>query len=615
MTDSLLTVPQPITDYQPYLPTGNEYVSLPTVRPDGCIESVNVLSMQALGLLEFAGNPLIAPRIGVEGQPLNARTVSLPVGGILTPPIVGERDGVRGRALIFAPPGHRGFVVLLEATNGASEPREVTLEIGLQWAEFNRVIFSRRETGGHRHFAWDAWTRSLVMEVTTPVGGAALAVATTETLDEQTISANANRARLGQLFRLLPGETKSLAFYFAVAQERDGARTTTMDLRRHGWRHLLEASEQWLSAHRPAGLPDDALGEMAWRNLLFNQFFAVGRTIDTDELALVTSRSPLYYVSVAFWARDVLLWSLPGLLLTDPVLAREALVTAFSRHLHKRSAGVHAHYINGVVLYPGFELDQLAAFLVALENYVRTTEDWAVLHEPEVERGLHVFPSLLAPHKHPRVELYSTFLLSTDDPAPLPYVTYDNALLWKALIFLGELETRQGHEVDGAAYALRAGNVREAIMEHCVVEGPAGKQFAGAVDLDGRHILFDEPPGSLALLAHYGFCPADHSIYRNTLGWIDSADNPQLGPAGRFQTAACVHAPYSWTLSLANMLLSAPGARGERAAKTLRAAPLDGGLACESFDADTGAPVTGRHFATCAGFLGYALYSWLRNLL
>ena len=166
MTDSLLTVPQPITDYQPYLPTGNEYVSLPTVRPDGCIESVNVLSMQALGLLEFAGNPLIAPRIGVEGQPLNARTVSLPVGGILTPPIVGERDSVRGQVLIFAPPGHRGFVVLLQATNGASEPREVTLEIGLQWAEFNRVIFSRRETGGHRHFAWDAWTRSPTFEDT-----------------------------------------------------------------------------------------------------------------------------------------------------------------------------------------------------------------------------------------------------------------------------------------------------------------------------------------------------------------------------------------------------------------------------------------------------------------
>jgi hypothetical protein len=614
MIDSLLTIPQPITDYQLYLPIGNEYVSLPTVRPDGGIESVNVLSMQARGLLEFAGDPLIAPRIGVEGRPLDTTTPRLPWGGILVTPVSGERDGVRGHVLVLAPPGYRGFVILLEATNGASEPREVTLEVGLHWAEFSHAILSRRETGGHRHFAWDAWTRSLVMEVTTPVGGAAMAVATTETLDEQTISANANRARLGKVYRLLPGEAQSLVFYFAVAPERDGARTTTMDLRRHGWECLWEEANRWVSAHRPAWLPGDDLGEVAVRNLMFNQFFAAGRTIDTDELALVTSRSPLYYVSAAFWARDALLWSFPGLLLTDPVLAREALVTAFARHF-KRNAGVHAHYINGVVLYPGFELDQLAAFLVALENYVRTTKDWAVLREPEVERGLRTFPSHLAPHKHPRIELYSTFLLSTDDPAPLPYVTYHNVLLWKALSFLGELETEQGHEADGAVYVLCAGNVREAIMEHCVVDGPRGKQFAGAVDLEGRHVLFDEPPGSLALLAHYGFCPADHPIYRNTLDWIDSVGNPQLGPAGRFQTAACVHAPYSWTLSLANMLLSAPDARGERAAKTLRAAPLDGGLACESFDADTGAPVTGRHFATCAGFLGYALYSWLRNLL
>jgi len=130
------------------------------------------------------------------------------------------------------------------------------------------------------------------------------------------------------------------------------------------------------------------------------------------------------------------------------------------------------------------------------------------------------------------------------------------------------------------------------------------------VDLEGRHILLDEPPGSLALLAYYGFCPADDLAYRNTLRWIDSADNPHLGPAGQFQTASCVHAPYSWVLSLANMLLSG---RGERAAEILRKAPLDDGLACESFDADTGRPVTGRHFATCAGFLGYALCSWLRN--
>jgi uncharacterized protein len=606
----LYTIPQPIQDCVRYLPTGNEYVSLPTVRTDGGIESVNVLSMQARGLLEFTGDPLIAPRIRVEGHLLAASTASLPVGGILTPPIPGERDGVRGQVRLCAPPGRRGFVVLLQATNGATEPLEVTLEVIIHWVGFKRSIFSQRETSGHRHLAWDTWTRSLVMEVTTPVGGAALAVATTETLDEQTLAADSGRARLGKVYRLLPGEKQSLAFFFAVAQERDGARTTTMDLRRHGWHHLELESERWVSAHRPGGLPDGELADIAARNLMFNQFFATGRAVDTDELVLVTSRSPLYYVSAAFWARDALLWSFPGLLLTDPVLAREALVTAFARHGGPRNAGIHAHYINGVVLYPGFELDQLAAFLIALEGYVRATEDWAVLREPAVMRGLELFPTWLGPQRHPRVELYGTFLLSTDDPAPMPFVTYDNALTWKALKSLAELETGLGHQLNAAALAQRAANLRRAVLEHCVVNGPTGAQFAGAVDLEGRHILLDEPPGSLALLAHYGFCPADEPVYRNTLRWIDSTDNPHLGPAGRFQTAACIHAPYSWVLSLANMLLSG---RGERAAEILHKAPLGDGLACESFDADTGRPVTGRHFATCAGFLGYALCSWLRN--
>jgi meiotically up-regulated gene 157 (Mug157) protein len=150
-------------------------------------------------------------------------------------------------------------------------------------------------------------------------------------------------------------------------------------------------------------------------------------------------------------------------------------------------------------------------------------------------------------------------------------------------------------------------------MKHCVVDGPAGKQLAGTVDLEGHHVLLDEPPGSLALLPHYGLCSASDTVYLNTLRWIDSTDNPHLGPVGRFQTASCVHAQYSWVLSLANMLLSASGARGERVAEILRAAPLDGGLACETFDAETGIPKTGRHFATCAGFLGYAIHEWLKN--
>jgi hypothetical protein len=614
MADSnLLTVPPPLTEDEPYWPIANEYVALPTVRPNGWIDSVNVLSMEARGLLEFASDPLILPSLSVDGQsptrPVARSTPACSASGMIARPELEMCHGVIERKLIFAPPGQRGFVVLLEATNGASEPHEVTFGLLLRLDKFNRAIFSRREMDGQRHLDWDRWTRSLVVEMTSPVGSAALAVAITELLGDQGFDVDAGRAGWSQVIRLSPGETQSFAFYFGVAQERDGARTTTMDLRRQGWQRLLADSEEWVETHRPAGLPHDALGELAARNLLFNQCFATGRTIDTDELVLVTSRSPLYYVSAAFWARDALLWSFPGLTLTDVSLAREALITAFARHFNGRNAGVHAHYINGVVLYPGFELDQLAAFVIALERYTTATNDWGILHELDVARGLDAFPARLAARQHSSIDLYSTFLLSTDDPTPAPYVTYDNVLVWRALTFLAQLKARQAQAGASAKLARLAAHLHEAIWKQCVVDGSTGKQFAGAVDLQGRSVLLDEPPGSLALLPHYGFCSADETAFLNTLQWIDSPDNPHLGPAGRFQTASCSHAPYSWTLSLANMLLSG---RGDRAAEILRSAPLDGGLACETFDVETGLPKTGRHFATCAGFLGYALYTGLK---
>lgn len=612
LLSKLVTFPQPSSDYQPYLPTANDYVALPTLRPDGAIESLNVLSGQARGLLEFGGKPLIHPRIGVEGHPLALapRPQSL-VGGPLAPVLSGQRQGVTGEALVFAPPMRRGFVVVLSAENTSGEPREITLEVDLHWSEFNRAIFSRRETGGHRFMAWDTWTRSLVLEITTPVGGAALAVAATESLDEQSISAQMGRARLGKVWRLLPGERAALAFYWAVAEERDGARTTTMDLRRHGWQALREECVRWQESHLPAGLLETDLGRTAASNLLFNRFFAVGRSVDADELALVTSRSPLYYVSAAFWARDALLWSFPGLLLVDAPLAREALLVALARHFNARNAAEHAHYVNGLVLYPGFELDQLAAYVLAIQAFVRATGDRSIVGEEPVARALDVWPEILAAHRHPQSGLYDTFLLSTDDPAPMPYVTYSNALICQALGFLAEIESGRGNTGRAGAFAALADQVRQAIARSCVVAGPFGPQWAGAVDLRGDHLLFDEPPGSLALLAHYGFAPPEDEIYRNTLRWIDSPHNPHLGPAGPLQTASCAHAPYSWTLSLANMLLSG---RAERALPILRAAPLDAGLACESFSSETGLPRTGRHFATCAGFVGFALHSCLEQI-
>ena len=101
------------------------------------------------------------------------------------------------------------------------------------------------------------------------------------------------------------------------------------------------------------------------RNLLFTAFYAWGKSIDTEQLVGVTSRSPRYYVSAAYWDRDAMLWSFPGLLDIDTDLARDALNYALTTQL--RNAGIHSRFIDGIVLEEGFELDEAVAPIIALQ--------------------------------------------------------------------------------------------------------------------------------------------------------------------------------------------------------------------------------------------------------
>lgn len=67
------------------------------------------------------------------------------------------------------------------------------------------------------------------------------------------------------------------------------------------------------------------LTEVYNTNLFFCIFYSTGLTLDTEELVCATSRSTRYYVSAAYWDRDVLLWAFPAILDADPQLAEEIL--------------------------------------------------------------------------------------------------------------------------------------------------------------------------------------------------------------------------------------------------------------------------------------------------
>ena len=90
----------------------------------------------------------------------------------------------------------------------------------------------------------------------------------------------------------------------------------------------------------------------------------------------MTSRSPRYYVSAAYWDRDSLLWAFPAILTVDAAYAREILTYVFTRQA--RNFGVHSRYIDGTMLEPGFELDELCAPVIALNRYVEQTGDTAL---------------------------------------------------------------------------------------------------------------------------------------------------------------------------------------------------------------------------------------------
>lgn len=138
----------------------------------------------------------------------------------------------------------------------------------------------------------------------------------------------------------------------------------------------------------------------------------------------MTTRSPHYYVSAAFWARDAYLWSFPGLLFMDREATKEALLAGVS--IYWKRMAEHSLYIDGTELYPGFELDEHCAWIIALERYVKETDDWGFVESLDPQ----LFSDFLKTLGKWRGEtgLYRTFLSPTDDPVTYPYLTYDNVL-------------------------------------------------------------------------------------------------------------------------------------------------------------------------------------------
>ncbi|TBH21833.1 glycoside hydrolase family 125 protein [Thermus thermamylovorans] len=569
MREALLT-PAPVLEAPPrHRPTGSLLLHLEADPDRPLLRRAGVVRLAWDGLLDLVGDPLL----GVEGEGWE--------GGILADWIPFWRGEGR-EAVLLAPPGVTGFALRVR---GPGPLRVFGGPFGLLLRRFREEGVEARP-----RFAHDPWTGSHLLELR--------AHRTLLALAWQGEPAPLVRGWGPGLELEWPGGEATL--YLALAREGDGARTAALHLRRVGWEGLLGATLRHLEG-LVAGYGGPLPGVYR-RHLLFAYHFAQGEALEGEPVAL-TSRSPHYYVSGAYWARDGLLWFFPALLLADRRRARTLLKALFLRHAPW--PGEHAQYLSGPPLYPGFELDEAAAYPLALARYLEATGDLDLL--PEVWEPLEGVLARIREERHPALPLYRTFLSPADDPVPYPYLFYGNALLAQALARLAPHLARLGGRWAGWAAELagEAQAIREALRREGVRPRGRGGVFPFAFEPGGGALLGDEPAGSLLLLPHLGFCPPEDPWFRRTVRRILSPENP-YHYRGRYPGEGSPHFPFPSGFALANRLLLG-GRPAREALRVLREAPLDMGYAPESFDPDTGLARTGVGFASLAGFVAYAL--------
>lgn len=578
-----------------YLPTGSEQVSLPRVNEiNAGVEDLTFLHMASRGLIDLRGGqlePLMRPFVAQQGVEAELGGFEWSRLGYWYPRFAARAGALGLEGVILTPVGERGFGYRLRLTNNGAETVETAFGLRGQTGSAWHCVNVDKPIEGALNCYVSGWSGLPVFEQMCGVPLFALApICEGKCRAEFEPAGEGWLWRLERTVRLAPGESAEFTAWWGLGLEEVSAVTSARELQRRGWDWELRRSLAWL-AQRSLDLGDEALTRLYNTNLFFCIFFSTGRTLDTEELVLVTSRSPRYYVSAAYWDRDSLLWSFPAVLDADAALAREMLGYVFGRQ--RRNIGVHSRFIDGTVLEPGFELDELMAPVLALERYVDATGDRSVLADPDVLRGIDGILKKLDAERAEDCELYETFLQPTDDERVYPYITYDNVLVWRALRALGRLFERP-------ELTERAERVRRAIYDNCIFDGA----FAWSVDLAGGHDVYDEPPGSLLLLPYYGFCAWDDPVYLKTAEMIRSPDYAYSFAGCEIAEIGCPHAPHPWLLSIGNSLLC--GRSGE-ALEHLRRTRLDNGIACESVDEHTGECTTGEAFATCAGFICHAL--------
>jgi GH15 family glucan-1,4-alpha-glucosidase len=297
------------------------------------------------------------------------------------------------------------------------------------------------------------------------------------------------------------------------------------------------------------------------------------------------------------------LWSFPALLRFDPATAREALEHALGTQL--RNTGIHSRFIDGVVLEDGFQLDEAAAPVIALADFLRATGDdgFVTAHAAAIDH----LAATLAAVRDEATGLYASWQDAQDEYRRHPFLTTANVLVWRALGDLALLFTTLGRSDAAARLTAEAEHLRGAVLSHLVIERDGTRIFAAGWDGAGDHLVEDIPPGSLFRLPALGFVDEDDPVFLATSDRLRS-------PAYAFGHHGLAYGlPGSYRLPFTTSWVLADHLRLARlrdaALRILTHSSWDGGIVTEGLDPASGRmDRDGRAFATAAGYVAAAIF-------
>ena len=132
----------------------------------------------------------------------------------------------------------------------------------------------------------------------------------------------------------------------------------------------------------------EALDRLINRNLLLAYFYGVGRALDDAHFYLVRTRTPWHGRGVTLREWESLTWTLPAVQLADAPLARELILRACEVHGYAPGSGVR--YLDGTLFEPGFCLEGAASYALAVDRYIRETNDDQIVEEPVLADTLYL---------------------------------------------------------------------------------------------------------------------------------------------------------------------------------------------------------------------------------